>query len=102
MKEIDINGNYTYSKTITVDFITSSILQVFPNPAHTIITVHLPLVQTVSLLSLYDAQSKLILRRQADNSSQIQQLDVSGLAAGVYNLIWENGQQQQLIKLVKE
>jgi hypothetical protein len=101
LKEIDINGDYTYSKTITVNFTNILSLQAYPNPTHSTVTIHLPLVQTSSSLSLYDASGKQVLSKQLNNSTKIQQLDISGLSSGVYNLIWKNGQLQQSIKLVK-
>ena len=101
LKEVDENGAYNYSKIAAIEF-DGSLLEIYPNPAHDNVTVLLPTLQNASMLYLYDGQNKLVLQQEVPSNTTTQYINVSKLAAGDYNLILQNNNQRQNIKLIKQ
>jgi hypothetical protein len=95
IKQLDIDGHYSYSNTVTVN--TSGALtaffQVFPNPAESLVSVQFySPAEKIAVLHLYDAAGKLI---QAKKISCIRgmnetQLDLGKLPASTYLLTLES------------
>jgi len=103
LKQVDYDGNSTYSNVVTVTFENvAAIFRIFPNPAVNNINVSLPLSAATSVINVFDLNGKKVLEKQISNNTVSQSLDVSRLAAGVYNVTLVQGTQQQTIKLVKE
>lgn len=75
-------------------------VKVYPNPAASEVTVHLPDVSKVgSLLEVYNQTGQRVMGTRV--TSQDFNLDVSGLSGGVYFIRLSNGAGQQSLKLVK-
>jgi hypothetical protein len=103
LKQVDYDGNFTYSKTATVTFENLvSAFKIFPNPAVNNIQLTLPQSTQTSVINLFDINGKKLMEKQLDGNIVSQTLDVSTLAAGVYQLTLIQGTQQQTLKLIKE
>jgi hypothetical protein len=74
--------------------------QVYPNPAASVVTVHLADVSKIgSLLEVYNQMGQRVMGTRV--TSQDFNLDVSGLAGGVYFIRLSNAGGQESLKLVK-
>ena len=103
LKQVDNDGNYTYSKIVTVDFISlAGVFKIFPNPAVNSIKISLPLNSEISRIDVYDVNGKKWLEKLINTNTDSQTLDVSNLAAGIYQVTLTQGSQQKTIKMVKE
>lgn len=96
LKQVDKDGIANYSKIVSVDMSMSETgfsMQVYPNPARQAVTIDLTSPRTFSgMISLYNAESKLISRRYCPLVTGINQLtwDISHLSAGIYYCKVEN------------
>lgn len=92
--QIDQDGHAAYSTTIIVRAVPTSVVNVYPNPFNTGITISSTHIQTATL---YDASGKVVLRltlRKGDTT-----LVTSFLQKGMYVLKCDDGVP---VKLVKE
>jgi hypothetical protein len=78
LKQVDINGNFSYSKVIQINYSNSSTLTIAPNPlsGSTTISFDLPQSQKVSL-QIFDIEGRLI-KVLADAQMQ----------AGAHQFVW--------------
>lgn len=77
-------------------------LSVFPNPANTTLTVIIPQNIQDVVAELADLQGKIILTKSLNQNSQIvnqHQIDVSGIAKGIYLLKLSTGTSKQTLKI---
>jgi hypothetical protein len=102
LKQVDIDGNFTYSATIAVNFVGDKSFTVFPNPAGNSVYLTIPLSNQSSAISIYDANGKKVMTRQLEASASAQYLDISGLAAGMYTLTLSQATHVQTLKLIKK
>lgn len=85
------------------DLITGDVqkVDVFPNPAHTVVNINLTGFTGKSDVSLFDVNGRVLLRRvvSTDNS----QLDISALPAGVYMMRIKHGEKEvKMTKIIKQ
>jgi len=96
LKQVDKDGSAQYSKIVSVDMSTRETgisLRVHPNPARVAVTIDLVSPLNISsMISLYNADGKLVSRRYYPLSAGLNQLtwDISHLSAGVYYCKVEN------------
>jgi len=96
LKQVDKDGLANYSKIVSVDMSTNETgfsMHVYPNPARQTVTIDLTSPRTInSMLSLYNAEGKLISRRYCLLAAGANQLtwDISHLSAGMYYCKVEN------------
>jgi hypothetical protein len=85
LKSMNVDGSSTYSKIAVVAFTKETSLQLFPNPAHDMLTIKN--VFTNATIYLYDLNGKQVLVKKlaANNSnSSGASIALSGLPNGVY------------------
>lgn len=96
LKQTDINGQFTYSKTIAVSLVSSdNELTAYPNP--TITTLNLQIKDAASkklIYSLYTIDGKFILQQLVTNDLTV--ISTANLASGIY--ILQVGQNNSTIK----
>lgn len=83
IKQVDNDGNFTYSKVVSLYLRTASSIKIFPNPASSILQVVLPL-NAISV-TVYDAASKKVLQLDVRQKFSVQ-LDIARMAQGKYYL----------------
>lgn len=87
LKQVDIDGNYTYSNIVTVKPDTKITAQLFPNPAQNNITLQWD-ASTVHTgeIALYNAAGRLLQSKQQSFRAGINKINwnISDLPAGVY------------------
>lgn len=103
MKQVDNDGKFAYSNVESADFsIDASVFSVSLNPATSAIKITIPANNAVSNISIYDIKGRQLVYEvvAADNNSKT--LDVSKLAAGVYNVVLTQNGKIQTIKFLKK
>lgn len=99
LKQVDIDGKYTYSKTIPVNFELTTRLMIVPNPATDKIEIRLPANHHFTAWQIIDAAGKPVSQKTTI-SSLTTIADIRSLAKGLYilQLTGDKTEQQLFIK----
>ncbi|MGK0363935.1 MAG: chitinase [Saprospiraceae bacterium] len=104
LKQIDLNGQFTYSKIETVKIASqNSTVVIYPNPTRQTIFVERQNSQTISsILRIYSPTGKLFIERKIND--QKMELNLSSLSAGIYflEICDVQGAREIRKKLIKE
>ncbi|HTE32388.1 MAG TPA: T9SS type A sorting domain-containing protein [Chryseolinea sp.] len=87
LKQVDIDHQFKYSKTVRIISQTPNALQIYPNPARSILTV--TGVRRNTIILVYDLQGRVVKTVQVPKE-EIVNIDVSGLGKGIYYLNIKN------------
>lgn len=98
LKMVDIDGKFTYSSILKINFNGSQSFEVYPNPARNSVTING--LHANESVKLFSSEGKLLMQRKA--SGQSMTLDISNYSRGVYILQYFDGNSLQNRKLVKE
>ena len=66
----------------------SNEIQIFPNPGYETISIQMPDIHSPFALSIFDNMGRRILHRQC--TSEVEQLEISHLAPGIYSILLTN------------
>ncbi len=103
LKQVDFDGQFEYSKVITVNFDrkNSDDLEVFPNPTSAFADVLLPesLTDRETVVTLHDFAGREVLRRKEQPSNSVR-LELEGLPAGYYTINVRSGNETFIKPLV--
>jgi hypothetical protein len=103
IKMIDASGEISYSRTVSAKKKENgtSFIQAYPNPASSKLTVKVnnPSAAVYSL-TLADVTGKLV--KSLTGTGNIMEVDLSGIAGGVYLLKYTDSRNSQTIKIAKE
>jgi hypothetical protein len=103
LKQVDVNGNYSYSGILSVDFEgATALFKAFPNPAVNSVNITLPSVAGTSVIQIFDMNGKEMMEETISANTNTHSLDVSKLSAGAYQMILIQGGEKQTMKLVKQ
>ncbi len=82
LKQVDKNGNYSYSKTISLVFSPQQpLLTVFPNPVQNVL--HISYIPAgVKEIVIYNADGKAV--KNIQSNERLIDINVTGLSAGAY------------------
>ena len=89
LKQVDINGDYSYSNTVAINCRKSSGIELFPNPANTIIKYQFYYSENTELtVYILDISGRIVRTEKIIVQKGINQITsrIEDLAAGVYNL----------------
>ena len=99
----DFAGNVTYSSIVSVDFSTGASISFFPNPVKQRMIVTLPQIHNASAnlsqVSLVGKVSRNIQLSNTNSSNNVN-IDVAGLAKGIYILVFKDGTNTQTTNVV--
>ncbi len=100
LKQIDLDGRFSYSKIVSIDFSDFQTIKLYPNPVKNMLRVEglNPLKNTT--LSIVDASGKLI--QQLGTMSRSYTYDLQNLSNGTYYLKVEADKKITKLKFVKE
>lgn len=98
IKQVDTDGKYTYSNTISIRTNTNNILTITPNPANNFIILNG--ISNAKSVSIYNMEGKLMSHWNHINGQR--QLNISNLRQGIYiiKVFWNNN--EDLYKLIKQ
>ena len=82
LKQIDIDGNYEYSKVVSAFCNIINKVQILPNPAT--YAIQLSNIETPKTIEIINAIGSVVLKKENVTSSDI--INVSQLAKGIYTL----------------
>ncbi|MDH7463143.1 zinc-dependent metalloprotease [Chitinophagaceae bacterium 26-R-25] len=94
IKEIELNGNVSYSKVVILNFAEENNFTVYPNPVQSMLNVECNKETNKALTAtIFSIDGKLIKQTKASNFGKKMNVDVTNLPAGQYilRLIPENG-----------
>ncbi len=83
LKQVDKNGDYTYSKTISIMFgqVDQSLISIYPNPAKNILHIA-NLQEGAKRITVYNAEGKIV--KKLNTSGPSADINIANLAAGTY------------------
>src|SRR5215471_4877557 len=101
LKQVDVDGGFTYSKTVKVNFRNISLIKLYPNPAKNILIIEglNPLLNTI--LSVIDVSGKVVAKTIVVNNNSYS-WNVSKLSTGIYYLQIEENKKMTTLRFVKE
>ncbi len=109
LKQVDYNGNFSYSKTIAINnrdsfgAINQSSISIHPNPANGHLEVQIKDLGFTNVeLRIYDVLGREVLNSPTSNPLSPINIDISSLSKGIYFLKATNGREQKQIRFVKE
>lgn len=100
LKQVDKDGSFTYSKLATISNRSALQLSVYPNPATNTIVIAHPKANT-ALLKVVDVAGKNLVVLNELSMSGNTTIDIASLKAGNYFIVYENGAERRMTKLVK-
>jgi hypothetical protein len=75
---------------------------IFPNPAKNFVTIILPASASSSVITVFDMNGKIVLRKDLNSNSTSEQINISSFAAGMYRVVWQQKEKQYSWKLIKQ
>ncbi len=106
LKQIDLNGNFDYSKTISMSTILkaeSTNVSVYPNPANDFINVKLiSKNKETATIELFDITGKVISFSTSSIAKDATRIDTQNLQNGIYFLRVTSQQNVTTTKFIKE
>ncbi|MEM6345507.1 MAG: T9SS type A sorting domain-containing protein [Bacteroidota bacterium] len=91
IKQVDFDGNYSYSNVTTVSFRTEQI-NVYPNPVKDMLWLDAPEIGQVTIFNMLGHQLKSQSLQRGSN-----QIDISDLPRGAYLLKFKDGQLKRIL-----
>jgi hypothetical protein len=102
LKQVDNDGNYVYTNIVSITFGTSTQFVLYPNPATSIVNIKVPFSSQTGTVIIYDMQGRFVFEQFINGNIISEQLDISKLSSGIYNVTLLQGNQKQNQKLIKE
>lgn len=98
IKQVDLDGRYTYSDIVSVKINGTGVLTIVPNPANNFIV--LSGISIASNVSIYSTAGQLL--KQWYNVNENQQLNIANLQQGMYIIKVLQSNKETVHKLVKQ
>jgi trimeric autotransporter adhesin len=104
LKQVDVDGKYAYSATVTVNFVATDVLNVYPNPVANTIEIRLNSTSKDLVVQVTGLDGVLILQAKGDIKQINQQINqqLPRLKSGMYVLQLSNAGEKHVIKFIKE
>jgi hypothetical protein len=105
LKQIDLDGRFTYSQIVSVKFSKNELMSFsfFPNPAKEVLKINVGLVEnenaTIRLINIY-GQSVITKMIKKSLATSIINVDISKIASGIYYLEMRDGENTSVQKVV--
>lgn len=97
LKQIDINGKYTFSEIRLIQFAPNATIAIYPNPTHG--HIHIDGLKGAEQIYIFDNSGRLMLQQQAASSKL--QLSLADLSAGLYLISIEVDDNRTVYRVVK-
>ncbi len=103
IKQIDYDGNFSYSKIVSVTRNGSTGLSIYPNPSNGLVTIDLSdHLSTESQLIISDVAGKIIEQHTISGESAVVTLDISHYAKGTYLVSSTSNEYVKTSRLIKK
>ena len=101
LREVNEDGSFVYSRTISVSFNGATLFTLYPNPA--VDAIHLRFSSSAtSTVTVFDMNGKALLQKIIPDGSSSQNINVSHLAAGIYTVVLQQNKQKQIVRFEKK
>ncbi|MGI8951009.1 MAG: TolB family protein [Chitinophagaceae bacterium] len=100
LKIVDKDGQFTYSKIVSVCFTASSLVRIYPNPAKNILQIEGLNSSAPSTISIINISGNIVKQITVENNNYL--FDVGSLAAGTYRVSIEQNKKTTNLKFLKE
>ena len=87
LKQVDNNGNYTYSSIAKISFAGEIPFSIYPNPAVNTVSLVIPANTSASVVNIFDMAGKKVMENEVSANTVSQTLDVSKLPSGSYRVV---------------
>lgn len=94
--------NCNYPLSVAEYNVLDNSIKVYPNPSNGIFTLNNTGNITLIQASVYDINGRIIKTVKLNNNSKSQQLDLTGVASGMYFMKVKSSNAEKVIKLIKE
>ena len=86
LQQVDVNGKFTYSNTIHLNFSATLTLQIDPNPVHGTANLYIGNASQALSIQLFSGNGQLLRQWSVTPGQTTLPVDVSGLAKGLYTV----------------
>jgi len=100
IKQLDIDGKYTYSQVRKVMRETSIDISIYPNPCTMYLHISLPKTQENTLIEIYSLDGKKLITEQTNNLTHT--INTESLTKGTYLLRVSNSEKTYTTKFVRK
>lgn len=101
LKMIDKDGQFSYSKIVTINTELFNVISAFPNPASNSVTITYPLISAKTILHVYAGDGTLVKAVSIMPGTTQTKLNVANLAKGTYMIRMSDKKYSSFI-LIKE
>jgi hypothetical protein len=98
LKQVDKNTSFKYADMVSVEFLSDSYINIFPNPASSLLMIKASANYATATLKIINSMGIEVLRT-AQLSTYNGTIDLSNLASGIYYVVIENGENTEDIKI---
>jgi hypothetical protein len=103
LKQIDLDGAFSYSSIISVENVRSAILAVYPNPASHRVNITHAEAASNAVISITNLNGRKVFSlKPAKGTTLSKDIDVSMLPPGNYILAFLNGSVKSSVKFIKQ
>ena len=99
---IDKDGTSRYSGVVSIDGKIPVEIRVFPNPVVNYLVLAHPKAEAGTTLKIISTNGSVVASYPVQKDAVETSVDVSKLARGSYIVLFENDQQKQSIKIIKQ
>ncbi len=100
LKIVDKDGQFRYSKVVSVNFTSSSSIAIYPNPAKNILQIEGLNSSAPSTISIVNISGNIVKQVTVENNNY--RFDVGRLAAGTYHVRIEKNKKITILKFIKQ
>jgi Secretion system C-terminal sorting domain len=101
IKQIDLDGRFTYSAVVVLYNISAKTVIITPNPVQHSTTIYFK-DASAKTIRLLKANGQLVLTQLVQPGSSSQLLDMNNLPAGLYMLQVQTGNETEVFKIIKQ
>jgi pectate lyase len=102
LKQIDRDGKFTYSRTLSITVKDNNRLDIFPNPATSMIQVAHAKATAGSQIKIVTVEGKVLLVVKASQGTTRTIVTTSKIAAGSYLVVYTNGTDEAVSRFVRQ
>lgn len=103
LKLTDESGKVTYSNVIKINIRNNNFnLNLYPNPVKQQLTASYPVVAKPASIRIYTVEGKMVYTQQLQQGSSVTTIDVNRLSKGSYQVVYQEGEERIVRKVVKD
>jgi Secretion system C-terminal sorting domain len=102
LKMVDKDGYFEYSKVVVINILSNSTgaVRLYPNPAKDYIIINHPFAGDNEQFQIINLQGTILLQNKIIAGSFQTRINLTGLSKGYYEVVWSNGKEESVNKLL--